>query len=238
MSDLERASSTTTSGHQYEFTVTCLKFQPYKLRKTYAQILEMEAHVVSLMDQFDLLKRKNSVFSIMSSSQFKTTRSLLPSMKQIQSTTDQNRLFLQRIEDLENFLRDIVTHQELWSEQFFDFFAIPGQCLITLLDEKERYFSQPKSKIYAEAAGISLKHRTDSYRRNTNSRSLSLSQQQRITKSDNSTILVDDLDIQSEETSMKIGDNTSFKVINDYLDKGQVPKMRNSTMLNELIIKE
>jgi hypothetical protein len=126
---------------------------------------------------------------------------------------------LQRIEDLENFLKDIVTHQELWTEQFFDFFAIPGECLTTLLDEKERYFSQPKSKIYAEAAGINLKHRTDSYRRNTNSRSLSVLEQQKVHKSDNSTILVDDSEM-SEETSMKIGDNSSFKVINDYLDKG------------------
>jgi hypothetical protein len=38
-------------------------------------------------------------------------------------------------------------------------------------------------------------------------------------KSENSTILVDDSEM-SEETSMKIGDNSSFKVINDYLDKG------------------
>lgn len=37
---------------------------------------------------------------------------------------------------------------------------------------------------------------------------------------------------------MKIGDNSSFKVINDYLDKGQMPKLRNSTMLNELQIKK
>ena len=38
---------------------------------------------------------------------------------------------------------------------------------------------------------------------------------------------------------MKIGDNHSFRVINDYLDKGQMAqKLRNSTMLNELIVKE
>jgi hypothetical protein len=47
MSDIERTSST---GHLYEFTVTCLKSQPYKLRKTYAQIVELESHAVSLMD--------------------------------------------------------------------------------------------------------------------------------------------------------------------------------------------
>jgi|Laugresu1bdmlbsd_1035121.scaffolds.fasta_scaffold367554_1 hypothetical protein len=47
MSDLERASN---QGHQYEFTVTCLKSKPYKLRKTYAQILEFESHVISLID--------------------------------------------------------------------------------------------------------------------------------------------------------------------------------------------
>jgi hypothetical protein len=78
---------------------------------------------------------------------------------------------------LESFLRDIVSHQEFWSEQFFDFFAIPGECIMSLLDEKERYFCQPKSQIYAEAAGINLKSRTDSYQRNTASRSLSLSHQ-------------------------------------------------------------
>ncbi len=37
---------------------------------------------------------------------------------------------------------------------------------------------------------------------------------------------------------MKIGDNSSFKMINNYLDKGQMPKLRNSTMLNELIVQE
>lgn len=36
---------------------------------------------------------------------------------------------------------------------------------------------------------------------------------------------------------MKIGDNDSFKMINNYLDKG-AQKLRNSTMLNELVIKE
>ena len=40
----------------------------------------------------------------------------------------------------------------------FDFFMVPGEYLITLLDEKERYFNQPKSMIYQDK-----KKRSDSY---------------------------------------------------------------------------
>ena len=55
---------------------------------------------------------------------------------------------MSKIEELERFLKMISSMQVLWTETVFDFFAIPGEYLTTLLDEKERYFNQPKSMIY------------------------------------------------------------------------------------------
>jgi len=60
-------------------------------------------------------------------------------------------VFLKNIDDLERFLRAVTARQEFWSEYLFDFFLIPGDYVVTLLDEKERFTSQPRSMIYASA---------------------------------------------------------------------------------------
>ena len=102
---------------------------------------------------------------------FKSTRLLLPSTMDKNSHLNAEKLFLKKIDDLERFLRIVTSKQEFWSEFVFDFFLIPAEYLITLLDEKDRFFSQPKSMIYQ-----SSKKRHDSYVRSNsgrNDRSLS-----------------------------------------------------------------
>ena len=47
------SSTQASNGYQYEFTVTCLKLfnnNFYKVKRTYAQFLEFEEHIVELMD--------------------------------------------------------------------------------------------------------------------------------------------------------------------------------------------
>ena len=71
-------------------------------------------------------------------------------------------MFLKNIDDLERFLRAVTARQEFWSEYLFDFFLIPGDYVVTLLDEKERFTSQPRSMIYA-----STQNRHNSYSRSS-----------------------------------------------------------------------
>jgi hypothetical protein len=52
------------------------------VKRTYAQFLELEEHIVELMDKYDNLRKKNSKFSILSGKNyFSRTRQLLPSSK-------------------------------------------------------------------------------------------------------------------------------------------------------------
>jgi hypothetical protein len=94
--------------------VTCLKISNfYKVKRTYPQFLELEEHIVDLMNKYDTLRKKNSMFPLLSGkTNFSTMRTLLPSTKKGQISThgDTNMLFLQRIEDLEKFLKSVVSH--------------------------------------------------------------------------------------------------------------------------------
>lgn len=58
------------------------------------------------------------------------------------------RLFIKKIEDLEKFMKMVVSHQEFWTEYLFEYLNMPAEYLIPLLDEKDRYFNMPKSMIY------------------------------------------------------------------------------------------
>jgi hypothetical protein len=69
-----------------------------------------------------------------------------------------DKVFLKQIDNLERFLRILTSKQEFWSEYLFDFYLIPADYLMILLDEKERFLSLPKSMIYS-----SSKKRHDSY---------------------------------------------------------------------------
>jgi hypothetical protein len=53
----------------------------YKVKKTYAQFLEFEAHIVELINKYESTRKKNSKFPLLSGkSHFKTTKSFLPSV--------------------------------------------------------------------------------------------------------------------------------------------------------------
>jgi hypothetical protein len=94
--------------------MTCLKISnSYKVKRTYPQFLELEEHIVELIDKYDTLRKKNSMFPLLSGkTNFSNMKALLPSSKKGQISThgDTNSLFLQRIEDLEKFLKSVVYH--------------------------------------------------------------------------------------------------------------------------------
>ena len=127
----------------------------YKVRKTYGQILELENHVSEVIAQYEAKDPSTKVF--------KSVKLLFPSRKwSSQSQLGSDKQFLRNIDDMERFLRAVTARQEFWSEYLFDFFVIPGDYVVTLLDEKERYLCQPKSNIYA-----SKQNRHNSYARNS-----------------------------------------------------------------------
>ena len=103
-----------------------------------------------------------------------------------------------------------------------------------MLYEKERYFSQPKSQIYAQIAGLDGKKRNDSYRRVTTGSGSIYKGRQTLAEIN---MFNDTTDIQILEETMRIGDNKSFKFIDNYLSGEQASqKLRNSTMLNEIAL--
>jgi hypothetical protein len=79
----------------------------------------------------------------------------MPSKKVFESQTsgmNTEKQFLKTIEDMERFLRAITAKQEFWSDYLLDFLLIPGEYLITLLEEKDRFLCLPKSRIYGSTA--------------------------------------------------------------------------------------
>jgi len=54
---------TSSSSPLYEFTVRCKKIEggvQYKVKRTYAQFLEMEEHVVEMMDRYENIRKRNT----------------------------------------------------------------------------------------------------------------------------------------------------------------------------------
>lgn len=132
------------ASNKYEFTVILITVQRrYKVKKTFGQIIELEDHVSEIIAQYEARDPSAKVF--------KSVKLLFPSRKWCsQSQLGSDKQFLKNIEEMERFLRAVTARQEFWSEYLFDFLMIPGDYVVTLLDEKERYLCQPKSTIYAK----------------------------------------------------------------------------------------
>jgi hypothetical protein len=88
--------------------------QKQKVQKSYQQFLELEAHIVSVMNQYDNLRKQQARFPILTASKFKQARQVLPSVlaaeakKQGLKQMSSDKMFLKKVEDLEAFLR-VVT---------------------------------------------------------------------------------------------------------------------------------
>ena len=118
----------------YEFTVRLMKRdEEYKVTKTYPEFVELESYIIDIINHYSSRRASQKKFPLLSKNQWNGMQ-------------NSEKMLLKRIDELEKFLRNLVSRQEFWTPIVFDFFKIPEDYRLFLFQTQNNISMKQKSE--------------------------------------------------------------------------------------------